>query len=31
MGNPTADLEMISKLKTKLRKVMEENDALRKK
>lgn len=31
MGNPTEDLEMINKLKTKMKKVMEENDTLRKK
>jgi hypothetical protein len=31
MGNPTEDLEMINKLKTKMKKIMEDNDALRKK
>jgi hypothetical protein len=31
MGNPTEDLEMINKLKAKMKKVMEENDILRKK
>lgn len=31
MGNPAEDLEMINKLKAKMRKLMEDNDTLRKK
>lgn len=31
MGNPTEDLEMINKLKTKMKKVLEENEHLRRK
>lgn len=31
MSNPTEDLEVINKLKTKLKKIMADNDHLRKK